>query len=102
MANEKARHDWSFEEIEEIYNLPFPEIIYRTQTVHRANHEIETIQGCHLPAVRRSHLPYCRISRITMHPNAARYNNRAAELAWRRTVDFWKKHLSSSKKTEKT
>ena len=30
-----ARHNWDLEEIEAIYNLPFPELIYRAQTIHR-------------------------------------------------------------------
>ncbi|MDH3493772.1 MAG: dienelactone hydrolase family protein [Acidobacteriota bacterium] len=33
--------------------------------------------------------------------NAARYNKEAAELAWERTIGFWKKHLMAKKKPDK-
>ena len=33
------KHDWTTEEIEAIYNLPFPELIFEAQTVHRKFHK---------------------------------------------------------------
>ena len=29
------RHNWTVSEIQEIYDLPFPELIFQAQTVHR-------------------------------------------------------------------
>ena len=63
MRRESTRHDWTVEEIEEIYCLPFPELIFRAQTVHRANHESGKIQGCHLLSIKTGGCPedcgYC-------------------------------------------
>ena len=42
--NDGVRHDWSVAEIEAIYNLPFPELLFRAQTAHRAHfnpHEVQ-------------------------------------------------------------
>ncbi|MCW5959159.1 MAG: biotin synthase BioB [Pyrinomonadaceae bacterium] len=57
------RHDWSIEEIEEIYNLPLPELIFRAQTVHREYHKPDAIQGCQLLSIKTGGCPedcgYC-------------------------------------------
>ena len=59
----ELRHDWSLEEIEEIYNLPFPELIFRAQTVHREHHDNGRIQGCQLLSIKTGGCPedcgYC-------------------------------------------
>ena len=34
-ANAVLRHDWQREEVEELFNLSFPDLIHRAQTVHR-------------------------------------------------------------------
>ncbi len=69
MNTEPTRHDWTIEEIEEIYNLPFPELVFRAQAVHRDNHENDKIQGCHLLSIKTGGCPedcaYC--------PQSARY-----------------------------
>ena len=33
-----VRHDWTRDEIRDIYQLPFPELIFRAQIVHREFH----------------------------------------------------------------
>lgn len=62
MKNE-LRHDWTIEEIAEIYNLPLPELIYRAQTVHREFHKPDEIQGCRLLSIKTGGCPedcgYC-------------------------------------------
>ncbi|SUX48678.1 Biotin synthase [Chryseobacterium indoltheticum] len=40
----KLRNDWTKEEIEEIYNLPLLELIYKAATVHREWHNPEEVQ----------------------------------------------------------
>lgn len=61
--NNETRHDWSIDEIEGIYNLPFPELIFRAQSVHRENHDNEKIQGCQLLSIKTGGCPedcgYC-------------------------------------------
>ena len=40
----EARHNWSKEEILEIYNKPLMELLYEAATVHRKNHDPNTVQ----------------------------------------------------------
>ena len=40
------RHDWTVAEIEAIYTAPLPDLVFRAQTVHRAHHRADEVQGC--------------------------------------------------------
>ncbi|MEZ5344145.1 MAG: biotin synthase BioB [Pyrinomonadaceae bacterium] len=57
------RHDWTSKEIEAIYNLPFPELIFEAQSVHRKFHKTDEIQGCQLLSIKTGGCPedcaYC-------------------------------------------
>ncbi len=57
------RHDWTSDEIEKIYNLPFPELVFEAQTVHRKFHKNDEIQGCQLLSIKTGGCPedcaYC-------------------------------------------
>ena len=57
------RHDWSLEEIRLVHDLPLPELLYRAQTVHRAHHDPEAVQGCALLSIKTGLCPedcaYC-------------------------------------------
>lgn len=59
----ELKHDWTIEEIEEIYNLPLPELIFRAQTEHRKFHKTDEIQGCQLLSIKTGGCPencaYC-------------------------------------------
>jgi len=35
-SNAAPRHDWRLEEVETLFALPFNDLLYRAQTVHRA------------------------------------------------------------------
>jgi biotin synthase len=63
MANSELRHDWSLPEIESIYNLPLPELMFRAQVAHRAYHRSDEVQGCVLLSVKTGGCPedcaYC-------------------------------------------
>ncbi len=65
-----TRHDWTFEEISEIYHSPVLELMYRAATVHREHHAIGEVQVCTLLSIKTGGCPedcaYC--------PQAARYN----------------------------
>lgn len=39
-----VRHDWTREEIRALYELPFPELIFQAQTVHRMNFDPTQVQ----------------------------------------------------------
>lgn len=64
------RHDWSREEILEIYNKPLMELLYEAATVHRKSHDPNTVQVSTLLSIKTGGCPedcgYC--------PQAARYN----------------------------
>ncbi len=57
------RYDWTIQEIEEIYNLPLPELLFRAQTVHREYHKPDEIQACQLLSIKTGGCPedcaYC-------------------------------------------
>ena len=57
------RHDWSVSEIESIYTAPLPDLVFRAQTVHRAHHSPNEVQGCILLSIKTGGCPedcaYC-------------------------------------------
>ncbi len=57
------RNDWTKEEIEEIYNLPLLELIYKAATVHREWHNPEEVQMSTLLSIKTGGCPedcsYC-------------------------------------------
>lgn len=61
-ANE-LRFDWTLLEIEAIYNLPLPELMFQAQTAHRRFHKTDEIQGCQLLSIKTGGCPedcgYC-------------------------------------------
>jgi biotin synthase len=65
-----VRNDWSLEEIQEIYNTPLLELIYRAATVHRQYNETGEVQVCTLLSIKTGgcseDCAYC--------PQAARYH----------------------------
>ena len=70
MTNSDVRFDWTEAEIEGIYNLPLPELIFRAQLAHRKYHRNDEVQGCVLLSVKTGGCPedcaYC--------PQSARYD----------------------------
>jgi biotin synthase len=66
----EIRHNWTREEIQEIYDMPVLELIYRAATVHREYHQTGEVQVCTLLSVKTGGCPedcaYC--------PQAARYH----------------------------
>src|SRR2546423_13023058 len=68
--NSDLRYEWITSDIESIYSLPLPELIYQAQQSHRRFHQPDQIQGCVLLSVKTGGCPedcaYC--------PQAARYD----------------------------
>jgi biotin synthase len=66
----ELRYDWSIAEIETIFNLALPELIFRAQSLHRKYHRIDEVQGCSLLSIKTGGCPedcaYC--------PQSARYS----------------------------
>jgi len=64
-----SRYDWTLEDIEGIYVLPVPELLFQAQQALRAAHAAGDVQGCALLSIKTGGCPedcaYC--------PQAARY-----------------------------
>ena len=63
MEKNTLRYDWTLSEIESIYNLTFPELIFQAQFLHRQFHQADEIQGCQLLSIKTGGCPedcaYC-------------------------------------------
>jgi biotin synthase len=63
------RHDWSREEVERLFALPFNDLLFQAQTVHRQYHDPNAVQVSTLLSIKTGGCPedcaYC--------PQAARY-----------------------------
>lgn len=46
------RHDWSIDEARAIYELPFNDLLFRAQTVHRRAFDPNTVQKCQLLSIK--------------------------------------------------
>jgi len=66
----QTKHNWTKQEIQNIYNTPILELIYKAATVHREHHKTGEVQVCTLLSVKTGGCPedcaYC--------PQAARYH----------------------------
>jgi biotin synthase len=66
----EARSCWTVDAVEALFALPFPELLFRAQEVHRANHARNTVQLSTLLSIKTGGCPedcgYC--------PQAARYH----------------------------
>ena len=52
LQDTEIRHDWALTEIETIYELPIPELLYQAQKVHRTYHPPNEVQGCSLLSIK--------------------------------------------------
>src|SRR5579859_5404121 len=62
-ASPDVRHDWGRAEVEAIYRMALPELVFRAQTVHRAHHAADRVQTCQLISIKTGGCPedcaYC-------------------------------------------
>lgn len=62
-ANDGLKHDWTVEEIEALFALPFMDLIFQAQTVHRTNFDPNRIQISRLLSIKTGGCPedcsYC-------------------------------------------
>jgi biotin synthase len=70
----EVRHDWTREEIERIWRLPMPELIFEAQAIHRMFHRPDSVQLCRLLSIKTGACPedcaYC--------PQSAHYSTGVA------------------------
>jgi biotin synthase len=57
------RYDWKTGEVQQIYETPLTELVYRAQSVHREYHEPDRVQTCQLISIKTGGCPedcaYC-------------------------------------------
>lgn len=94
----EIRHNWTREEILDIYNKPLLELMYEAATVHRQNHDPNTVQVSTLLSIKTGGCPedcgYC--------PQAARYHtdiegNKLMTVEAVKAQALWAKELGSSR-----
>ncbi|HLF96189.1 MAG TPA: biotin synthase, partial [Methylococcaceae bacterium] len=51
-SNAAPRHDWRLEEVETLFALPFNDLLYRAQTVHRAHFDPHEMQVSSLLSIK--------------------------------------------------
>ena len=63
LTNRNVRHDWSNSEIEELFDLPFADLIFQAQAVHRESFDPNTVQLSTLLSIKTGGCPedckYC-------------------------------------------
>jgi biotin synthase len=69
-AKQSVRHDWTLDEIKALFELPFNDLLFRAQTVHRANFDANAVQISTLLSIKTGACPedcaYC--------PQSAKYD----------------------------
>ena len=69
-AVQSVRHDWTLEEIKALFEMPFNDLLYRAQGVHRANFDPNAVQISTLLSIKTGACPedcaYC--------PQSAKYD----------------------------
>ena len=70
-ANPAIRHDWQLDEVQALYALPFNDLIFKAQTVHRENFDPNEVQVSSLLSIKTGACSedcgYC--------PQSARYDS---------------------------
>ena len=83
----KLRHDWTRDEVQALFDLPFPDLLHRAGNVHRAHFDPVEVQVSTLLSVKTGGCPedcgYC--------PQAARYHTGVEATKLMDTVDVVEK-----------
>src|SRR6478736_9854907 len=70
MSTTTLRHDWTVSEVENLFALPFADLMFRAQEVHRANQPANAVQMSTLLSIKTGACPedcaYC--------PQSVRYD----------------------------
>ena len=63
MTDLTLRHDWSLDEIRTLFDLPFNDLLFQAQTVHRQNFDPNSVQISSLMSIKTGACPedcgYC-------------------------------------------
>ena len=77
-ADAAPRHDWTLDEINALFALPFNDLLFQAQQVHRAHFDANAVQVSTLLSIKTGACPedckYC--------PQSGHYNTQLAASAW--------------------
>ena len=63
MTTQMIRHDWTAEEVQALFDLPFNDLIFKAQTIHREFFNPNEVQMCQLLSIKTGGCPedcgYC-------------------------------------------
>src|SRR5689334_12310438 len=66
--NSEIRHDWTLDEVRELFDAPLLDLVYRAATVHRRHHRAGEVQVCKLISIKTGGCPedcsYCSQSSL--------------------------------------
>jgi len=77
-----ARHDWTLQEVEALFALPFMDLMYRAQRVHRAHHDPNAVQLSTLLSIKTGACPEdCAYCPQSVHYQTGRTRTALLEVA---------------------
>lgn len=62
-----TRNSWGKQEIQQIYDTPLMELVFRAATVHRQHHDPSKIQLCTLMNIKSALIPLYSLSQLTLN-----------------------------------
>ena len=57
MTTQMIRHDWTAEEVQALFDLPFNDLIFKAQTIHRKFFNPNEVQMCQLLSIKTGGCP---------------------------------------------
>ncbi len=57
VASPNVRHDWTLDEVLALFRLPFIDLLYRAQTIHRAHFDPNAVQISTLLSIKTGGCP---------------------------------------------
>lgn len=78
----ETRHDWNLKELEALFDLPFNDLMYQAQTVHRQNHQPNAVQISTLLSIKTGACPEdCKYCSQSGHHNTGLEKEKLLEIA---------------------
>lgn len=77
----EIRHDWTLKELEALFELPFNDLMYKAQTVHRQNHQPNAVQISTLLSIKTGACPEdCKYCSQSGHHNTGLEKEKLLEI----------------------
>ena len=90
MSEHVIRHDWSLQEIEHLLDLPFNDLLFRAQAVHRARFDPNAVQVSTLLSIKTGACPEdCGYCSQSVHHDSELERERLLPSARGRPASAW-------------